>query len=54
MTLDHLEVQDVVVVVEGRIAFYVILNNVIMPPLKEEGVYCFANVGRLVGMSVGR
>ena len=26
----------------------------IMPPFEEEGVYCFANVGRSVGMSVGR
>ena len=31
----------------SRIAF-------IMPPFKEEGVYCFANVGRSVGLSVRR
>ena len=24
-----------------------------MPHFKEEGVYCFANVGRYVGLSVG-
>ena len=27
---------------------------IFMPPFEEEGVYCFANVGRSVGMSVGR
>ena len=26
--------------------------SVIMPPFEEEGVYCFANVGWSVGMSV--
>ena len=25
-----------------------------MPPFEEEGVYCFANVGLLVGLSVVR
>ena len=28
--------------------------SVIMPPFEEEGVYCFANVGRFVGLLVGR
>ena len=28
--------------------------SLFMRPFEEEGVYCFANVGRSVGMSVGR
>ena len=31
-----------------------LLSVFFMPPFKEEGVYCFANIGRSVGMSVGR
>ena len=31
-----------------------IMRILFMPPFKEEGVYCFANVGWLVGRSVGR
>ena len=30
------------------------LRLFIMPPFGEEGVYCFANVGRSVCLSVGR
>jgi hypothetical protein len=26
--------------------------DLIMPPFEEEGVYCFANVGLFVGLSV--
>ena len=32
----------------------VYLIFIFMPPFEEEGVYCFANVGRSVCLSVGR
>jgi hypothetical protein len=30
------------------------ISAIFMPPFEEEGVYCFANVGLSVGLSVGR
>ena len=32
----------------------VVAVRFLCPPFEEEGVYCFANVGRSVGLSVGQ
>jgi hypothetical protein len=38
----------------GRLLLYIYCYSLFMPPFEEERVYCFANVGLSVGLSVGR
>ena len=39
---------------EQRYVNSIQFNILFMPPSEEEGVYCFANVGRYVGQSSSR
>ena len=51
--LNH-DIKAIASVFQKKVGSIYFLFMIILPPFEEEGVYCFANVGRSLCLSVGR